>query len=256
MSRSKSYGGKRSSKNNSLLVPNLLGTSKSDFSFKGSNNSIQPIMEDRVLESLCESTNIEVTKMRGSTISCQERKKLFGKFQRHSETQDLFKSEDQMSKFMSDLYTPNKSELSLAVPRVTMRKSNLSICSRKSNIDQSDDMTLSFIVPKMQNGRESQTRDSKISLSRLSIESRLSTQKSVGKLCGLENDNRGGRDVLKFLQEDPSRTRGKNNTKKPKPKSSEQRLKLKRPPPLVNNRPSTVVENTREYTSTGSRTRF
>lgn len=81
--------------------------------------SIFPIKEDRVLESLCQSTNIEVNNMKGSTVSVSERKKLFNKFQRHSETEVLFQSEHNLNAFVSNLYNtgPDRnSELSIVVP--------------------------------------------------------------------------------------------------------------------------------------------
>ena len=91
-----------------------------------------PIQEDRVLESLCQSTNIEVNQMRGSTVSCHERKKLFNKFQSHSKTENIFESEQNLNKFMTDLYdysNNRESEISLYVPNV---RSNSMMAVRRS----------------------------------------------------------------------------------------------------------------------------
>jgi len=232
-----SYGGKGRTKQNSLMLPNHRSKSQiSDFSFRGSANSIQPIQEDRVLETLCESTNIEVNKIRGSTVSTTERKKLYNKFQRHSQTQDIFKSEDRMSQFMSDLYAPTKSEMSFPVPRMT----TLSMCSRKSNMSYIESSHLEDKPTRMSKSQieDLGSRDSRISLvSRLSSRERLSQKISVGQMRP-NVDNQGARDVLKFLKDDSLKNMRQSLAKLKKPSGLEA--------PSTKNRYSTVVENTTE----------
>jgi len=91
-----------------------------------------PIQEEGVLESLCETTNIEVYNIKGSTVSHHERQKLINKFQSHSKTENIFESEQNLNKFMTDLYdysNNRESEISLYVPNV---RSNSMMAVRRS----------------------------------------------------------------------------------------------------------------------------
>jgi hypothetical protein len=99
-----------------------------------------PIKEDILLEKLCESTHLEPHHMKGTKVTMQERRELFNKFQRHSETEVLFKSEDTLNKFVADLYsttntinTDNKScSLTVNINPLLRQSSNTSLKSIQS----------------------------------------------------------------------------------------------------------------------------
>jgi len=205
----------------SLVLPERV-RSKSHMSRISTLSAVEPIMEDRVLESLCQTTNIEVGRIKGSTVSVHERKKLFNKFQRHSETEEIFRSEHQMNRFMSDLYkkapetTDRDSVLSLNVPqRATLgaMQSNTSVRS------------FSQVSP---------------SPSRISTNSKMSKQsrQSARKFSIVELAERGGRNVRRMLE--------KND--KIKQRTSAKHLHKPEKAPI--NRPSRIVEYTRETQTT------
>ena len=78
-----------------------------------------PIQEEGVLESLCETTNIEVYNIKGSTVSHHERQKLINKFQSHSQTEVLFQSDESV---VNNLYNDRHSQNSLTVPFVSQNR--------------------------------------------------------------------------------------------------------------------------------------
>lgn len=208
----------------SLVLPERV-RSKSHISRMSTLSTVEPIMEDRVLESLCQTTNIEVGRIKGSTVSVHERKKLFNKFQRHSETGEIFRSEHQLNRFMSDLYKK--------APETTERDSVLSL-----NVPQR-----ATLGPMQSNTSVRSFSQVSPSPSRISTNSRCSkmsreTRQSARKFSIVELAERGGRNVRRMLE--------KND--KIKQRTSAKHLHKSEKATI--NRPSKIVEYTRETQTT------
>merc|ERR1711917_50844 len=93
---------------------------------KYSDVSRMTIQEDAVLEALCEMTNIETEKaLKIDKVTGKERKKLFQKFSKHQETEDLFNDENKMREFMRNITGNSKRdrEINDGIERESVRVS-------------------------------------------------------------------------------------------------------------------------------------
>merc|ERR1712168_191021 len=93
---------------------------------KYSDVSRMTIQEDAVLEALCEMTNIETEKaLKIDKVTGKERKKLFQKFSKHQETEDLFNDENKMREFMRNITGNSKRdrEINDGIERTSVRVS-------------------------------------------------------------------------------------------------------------------------------------
>ena len=75
--------------------------------------------------------------MKGNVVSAHERKKLFNKFERHSETARIFETEDNLNNFVADVYRqgPDRaSQLSLTGRRWHQMIYFCQTCHAKVNI--------------------------------------------------------------------------------------------------------------------------